>query len=158
MSAADTLQESETAASVSTQADTGDWIKWFNELSIDDVLIVCGKNASLGEMYRELNSEGVRVPNGFAVTADAYRAQTHSAKLSESSFELAGIGALPLNASPFQIENPQHEQEFRHQPYLGSMRRSRSGVAGAMAHAGDDDGHVRTLRRADQLGRRAHAV
>ena len=47
-------------------------IKWFNEIGIEDVAKVGGKNASLGEMYRNLTSEGVRVPNGFAVTADAY--------------------------------------------------------------------------------------
>jgi pyruvate, water dikinase len=49
------------------------WIRWFAETSIADVPIVGGKNASLGEMYRELASQGVRVPNGFATTADAFR-------------------------------------------------------------------------------------
>ncbi len=49
-------------------------IKWFSEIGIEDVTEVGGKNASLGEMYRNLTSEGVRVPNGFAVTASAYKA------------------------------------------------------------------------------------
>ena len=49
------------------------YTKWFNETGIDDVPEVGGKNASLGEMYRNLTGEGVRVPNGFAVTASAYR-------------------------------------------------------------------------------------
>ncbi len=49
------------------------YIKWFNEIGIEDVAEVGGKNASLGEMYRNLTREGVRVPNGFAVTATAYR-------------------------------------------------------------------------------------
>ena len=53
------------------------WIRWFNELTIDDVPLVGGKNASLGEMIRELSTKGVQVPNGFAVTADAYRAFLH---------------------------------------------------------------------------------
>ncbi|HEB83181.1 MAG TPA: phosphoenolpyruvate synthase [Gammaproteobacteria bacterium] len=48
------------------------YIRWFEELSIDDVPLVGGKNASLGEMYRELTPQGIRVPNGFAVTAEAY--------------------------------------------------------------------------------------
>ncbi len=48
-------------------------IKWFNELGIEDVDLVGGKNASLGEMYRNLTREGIRIPNGFAITADAYR-------------------------------------------------------------------------------------
>ena len=49
------------------------YIKWFNELGIKDVDLVGGKNASLGEMYQNLTSEGIRIPNGFAITADAYR-------------------------------------------------------------------------------------
>ena len=49
------------------------YVKWFKELGIEDVPEVGGKNASLGEMYRNLTGEGVRVPNGFAVTATAYR-------------------------------------------------------------------------------------
>ena len=51
---------------------TTQWIRWFAETSIADVPLVGGKNASLGEMYRELASRGVRVPNGFAITAKAY--------------------------------------------------------------------------------------
>jgi len=49
------------------------YIRWFEELCIDDIPLVGGKNASLGEMYRELTPKGVKVPNGFAITADAYR-------------------------------------------------------------------------------------
>jgi pyruvate,water dikinase len=48
-------------------------IRFFEEIGNDDVPLVGGKNASLGEMYNKLSSEGVRVPNGFAVTAEAYR-------------------------------------------------------------------------------------
>jgi pyruvate,water dikinase len=49
------------------------YVRFFEELGIDDVPLVGGKNASLGEMYRNLSSEGVRVPNGFAITAEGYR-------------------------------------------------------------------------------------
>jgi pyruvate,water dikinase len=48
------------------------YIRWFEEIRIEDVPLVGGKNASLGEMYRELTSQGVKIPNGFAVTAEAY--------------------------------------------------------------------------------------
>jgi pyruvate,water dikinase len=48
------------------------YIRRFSELSAHDVAQVGGKNASLGEMVRELASEGVRVPDGFATTAQAY--------------------------------------------------------------------------------------
>lgn len=54
-------------------ARTNDFILWFKDLRIEDVPLVGGKNASLGEMYRELTKKGVRVPNGFAITAHAYK-------------------------------------------------------------------------------------
>ncbi len=47
-------------------------IKWLDEVGADDVKLVGGKNASLGEMIKELKSEGVNVPYGFALTADSY--------------------------------------------------------------------------------------
>ncbi|QNM98747.1 phosphoenolpyruvate synthase [Chitinimonas koreensis] len=47
---------------------------WFDELRMTDVERVGGKNASLGEMISQLAASGVRVPGGFATTADAYRA------------------------------------------------------------------------------------
>jgi pyruvate,water dikinase len=49
-----------------------EYIKWFDEIGINDVDLVGGKNASLGEMYQNLTHEGIRIPNGFAITADAY--------------------------------------------------------------------------------------
>ncbi len=48
------------------------YVKFFNEITIKDVPIVGGNNASLGEMYQKLTKSGVRIPNGFATTADAY--------------------------------------------------------------------------------------
>ncbi|WP_157268986.1 phosphoenolpyruvate synthase [Azohydromonas aeria] len=49
------------------------YIRWFAELGADDVPLVGGKNASLGEMFSALAPQGVNVPDGFAVTAEAYR-------------------------------------------------------------------------------------
>jgi pyruvate,water dikinase len=49
------------------------FIRWFNAIQLADVPSVGGKNASLGELYQELSGAGVRVPNGFAITADGYR-------------------------------------------------------------------------------------
>ena len=49
------------------------YVKWFEELGINDVPLVGGKNASLGEMIQNLSAEGVSVPNGFAITADGYK-------------------------------------------------------------------------------------
>jgi len=50
-----------------------EFVKWFEELRIEDVPSVGGKNASLGEMIRNLGEKGVSVPGGFAVTAYAYK-------------------------------------------------------------------------------------
>jgi len=52
---------------------TPEYVRWFDDLGIEDVADVGGKNASLGELYRELTPLGVKTPNGFAVTAGAYR-------------------------------------------------------------------------------------
>jgi pyruvate,water dikinase len=49
------------------------YIRFFEEIGIDDVPVVGGKNASLGEMFQKLSGQGVRVPHGFATTSAAYR-------------------------------------------------------------------------------------
>ncbi|AFY72263.1 phosphoenolpyruvate synthase [Synechococcus sp. PCC 7502] len=49
------------------------FVLWFDQVGIADIPLVGGKNASLGEMIRELKVKGVSVPNGFATTAHAYR-------------------------------------------------------------------------------------
>lgn len=49
-------------------------VRWFDEVGMEEVPAVGGKNASLGELTRSLLSAGVRVPEGFATTASAYRA------------------------------------------------------------------------------------
>ena len=52
---------------------TTDYVRWFSDIRLGDVALVGGKNASLGELYSTLSKQGVRVPNGFALTAEAYR-------------------------------------------------------------------------------------
>jgi len=59
------------------------FIKWFADITIEDVPLVGGKNASLGEMLRELASKGVKVPDGFAITAEAFRHFIREAQLDE---------------------------------------------------------------------------
>jgi pyruvate,water dikinase len=54
-------------------ASSVDFIRWFDEIGIEDVPLVGGKNASLGEMARVLGPQGVNLARGFAITADAYR-------------------------------------------------------------------------------------
>ncbi|WP_428741340.1 phosphoenolpyruvate synthase [Tenacibaculum sp.] len=52
--------------------DTNEWIKKISEIRLQDLPTVGGKNASLGEMYSTLSAKGITVPDGFAVTANAY--------------------------------------------------------------------------------------
>ena len=49
------------------------YIRFFEDLGVSDIPLVGGKTASLGEMYRELVPKGVKIPNGFGITAEAYR-------------------------------------------------------------------------------------
>jgi len=68
------------------------YIRWFEDIKIEDVPLVGGKNASLGEMYRKLTPHGVKLPNGFAVTAEAYWYLVESGNiLPEMKKILAGI-------------------------------------------------------------------
>ncbi len=49
------------------------YVRWFDDIRLADLSLVGGKNASLGELYALLAPAGIKVPNGFAITADAYR-------------------------------------------------------------------------------------
>lgn len=64
------------------------FILWFDDIGIDDVPLVGGKNASLGEMYQHLTAEGVAVPHGFAITAYAYRYLLEKAGVADSIKEV----------------------------------------------------------------------
>ena len=48
------------------------FILWFKQISIKDVPLVGGKNASLGEMFSKLTRKGINVPDGFVLTSRAY--------------------------------------------------------------------------------------
>jgi len=72
-------------------------ILWFDEIGIEDVPLVGGKNASLGEMYQKLTSKGVAVPHGFAITAYAYRHLLKTAGIEKAIEEaLAGLDTHDL--------------------------------------------------------------
>jgi len=59
------------------------FVKWFDEIGAKDVALVGGKNASLGEMIRNLGKEGVNIPPGFAITAEAYKYVVKRAGISQ---------------------------------------------------------------------------
>ncbi|MGE5165771.1 MAG: phosphoenolpyruvate synthase [Sphingobacteriales bacterium] len=67
---------------------TTDYVRWFSDIRLGDVALVGGKNASLGELYSTLSKQGVRVPNGFALTAEAYRDALTAAKAWERLHQL----------------------------------------------------------------------
>jgi len=73
------------------------FILWFDDIGIEDVPLVGGKNASLGEMHQKLTSKGVDVPNGFAITAYAYRHLLKTAGIAKGIEEaLAGLDTHDL--------------------------------------------------------------
>lgn len=59
------------------------FVKWFDEIGAEDVALVGGKNASLGEMIRNLSKKGVNIPAGFAITAEAYKYLVKRAGISQ---------------------------------------------------------------------------
>ncbi len=84
------------------------WIRWFADVGIGDVSLVGGKNASLGEMRRQLGPIGVPVPDGFAVTAAAYHhviaANGLEAPIARA-LERAGGGLADLERVSGEIRN-----------------------------------------------------
>lgn len=75
-------------------------VLWFEEIGMADVPQVGGKNASLGEMVTSLAGKGVRVPGGFATTADAYRVFLAADGLSDrirkalATLDVGDVGSL----------------------------------------------------------------
>ncbi|MGM0541424.1 MAG: phosphoenolpyruvate synthase [Pseudomonadota bacterium] len=73
---------------MNTSSERFEYIKFFNEVGIDDIPIVGGKNASLGEMYQALMTQEILVPNGFAITAQAYHALLSENNLSDTLHQI----------------------------------------------------------------------
>jgi len=68
------------------------FVKWFEEFGAKDIALVGGKNASLGEMTRNLGKKGVSIPPGFAITAEAYKYVVEKAGISQKIKDtLAGL-------------------------------------------------------------------
>ncbi len=92
------------------------FILWFDQLGIEDVPLVGGKNASLGEMYRVLTPKGILVPNGFAVTAYAYRYLIEKSgareKIQHILSDLNTSDMHNLSAKGLKIRNLIHSLEF----------------------------------------------
>ncbi len=92
---------SEPPAPSNTTSVSADFIRWFDGLSNKDVPIVGGKNASLGEMVCTLKAERIDVPDGFAITAHAYREYLAHNQLQEAVAEQ--IDALNSGNQPLDV-------------------------------------------------------
>ncbi len=75
-----------------------EWLRSFREVGKKDLALVGGKNASLGEMIRELGQSGVRIPDGFAITANAFRHYLETNHLNQP------IAKLLSNLDPKNVE------------------------------------------------------
>ncbi len=130
----------------------GDNVRWFSELGLADLDQVGGKNSSLGEMIGNLKEAGVRVPDGFATTADAYRrfigdtglAERIDAQLTELDVEdvrqLAEVGQ-------------RIRAEVLNQPYPEDLERDiREAFARLDADAGPDLGPASPGPASDNTG------
>ena len=74
-------------------------IRWFDQIGMADLGSVGGKNASLGEMYCALRPKGIRIPFGFAITADAYRLFLEETGLGEKIAQLlSGINEADVES------------------------------------------------------------
>ncbi len=77
-------------------------IRWFDQIGMADLASVGGKNASLGEMYCALRPKGIRIPYGFAITAEAYRLFLAETGLDEK------LAQLLSGLDEGDVENLQH--------------------------------------------------
>ena len=96
-------------------------ILWFDDIGIDDVALVGGKNASLGEMYQHLTSRGVQVPHGFAITATAYRHLIETSGVENAVTEaLAGLDTR--NLRNLQERGKKVRTLIRNAPFSADLR------------------------------------
>ncbi|WP_462320000.1 phosphoenolpyruvate synthase [Halochromatium sp.] len=131
-----------------------DYVRWLSDLGMDDVGIVGGKNASLGEMIQHLTQLGVRVPGGFATTAQAYRDFLAADGLAEriaselDALDVDDIAAL--SAAGPRIRGWIIEQPF--QPELDqAIEQAYAALADKTGSAADTTWAVRSSATAEDL-------
>ena len=117
----------------------GSYIRWFEDIGADDVASVGGKNASLGEMVRNLGRYDIKVPPGFAITADGYRhflsannlkplIASRLAELKAGKASVAEVGST-LRAAVLKAEWPEDLAVAICQAYRDLSQRLGSGEA-----------------------------
>ena len=92
------------------------FVLWFEEVGINDIPLVGGKNASLGEMIQQLTSKGVNVPTGFATTAYAYRYFVEKAGL-ETKLRQIFADLDVENLENLQVRGKQARSLVLHTPF-----------------------------------------
>lgn len=103
------------AAPMSPETSSGTLVRWFDTLTNEDIALVGGKNASLGELTRELHSAGVVVPPGFATTSEAYRTLVSANGLAgpiASEIDAMRAGRSTLNATGSTIREHLHTAQL----------------------------------------------
>jgi len=127
-------------------------ILWFRDVGIGDVPLVGGKNASLGEMIQHLSAGGIRVPNGFATTAFAYRQFLHAtgldAKLQRIFAELHPENLEDLRERGKQVRNLILEAPF---PYDLELAITEAYQTLCREYGPDTDVAVRSSATAEDL-------
>jgi pyruvate,water dikinase len=102
------------------------YIRWFSELGLADIPSVAERNASLGELFRELTPKGISVPPGFAVTADAYRAfSVPRNSIRKLRRQLAGLDVRDIEDPPSARGKTFGTQSWKRNCPRTSRRKSR---------------------------------
>ena len=130
--------------------DTSTFIRWFHEIGLGDVPLVGGKNASLGELYRELTKVGVQVPNGFAVTAEAYRHFMHTTGLA-AKVDAIAQGLQPGNLANLAEKGLAIRQAIVSAELPGDLRQAITGAYDRLSGGGTLDVAVRSSATAEDL-------
>ncbi len=126
------------------------YIRWFRELGLGDIPSVGGKNASLGEMFRTLSSKGIRVPDGFAVTAEAYRRVIGSSQLDRRiAAELDGLDTRRL--ADVSARASRIREAILSTPLPADVRAEIAEAYRELATVGDGDVAVRSSATAEDL-------
>jgi len=104
------------------QKKSSEQLLWFDQVGLKDLPLVGGKNASLGEMIRNLTSAGIRVPEGFAVTTKAFKQFVDGAKLEEKiKAEMEGLD--PDNPSDVAARGKKIRKLFLEAEFPDELRR-----------------------------------
>ena len=99
------------------------YVRCFEDITLDDLPLVGGKNASLGEMWRSLRPLGVKVPPGFAVTAEAYLRLLEVGRLRERLVDLmAGLDVRDSASLADRARREPLRRRARHHPPVLELR------------------------------------